>query len=90
MTLFPVAKRYNGGAPDLGFYYDPLDYTVAAMFVTNQLTILPGTAVGIRNDFFGGIFLQDGASLSAQGALRQILLCLLIPNSCRKGQSVPA
>ena len=68
MTLFPVAKRYAaGGPPDLGYYYDPLDYTVAAMFVTNKVTVLPGTAVGFRNDFLGGFFLQSGSSFVAQG-----------------------
>ncbi len=67
ITLFPVAKRYDGGAPDLGYYYDPLDYSVAAMFVTNKVTVLPGTAIGFRNDDLGGFFLQDGSSFVAQG-----------------------
>jgi hypothetical protein len=67
MTLFPVVKRYSGGAPDLGFYYDALDYTVAAMLVTNEITVLPGTAIGIRNDDLGGFFLQDDSSFVAHG-----------------------
>lgn len=68
MTLFPVVKRYQGGLPDIGYYYDPVDYTVAAMMVTNRLSILPGTVVAFRNDYLGGFFLQDGATLNAQGS----------------------
>jgi hypothetical protein len=67
MTLFPVVQRYNGGAPDLGYYYDALDYTVAAISVTNRVTVLPGTAIGFRNDFLAGFFLQGGSAFVAQG-----------------------
>lgn len=67
MTFFPVAKRYGGGPPDLGYYYDPLDYTVASISVTNGVTILPGTAIGFRNDYVAGFFLQDGSALVARG-----------------------
>ena len=31
MTLSPQAQRYTNSAPDLGYYYDALDYTVADM-----------------------------------------------------------
>ncbi len=68
MTFFPVVKRYGGEAPpDIGYYYDPLDYTVATVFVTNKVTVLPGTAIGFRNDFLGGFFLPNGSSFVAQG-----------------------
>ncbi len=67
MTFFPAAKRYGGGAPDLGYYYDPLDYTVASLIVTNKVTILPGTAIGFRNDWFRGFVLWNGSSFVAQG-----------------------
>ena len=51
MTLAPQAQRYTNSAPDLGYYYDALDYTVANFTVAGgNLTVLPGTAVGIRND----------------------------------------
>lgn len=67
MTLFPAVKRYSGGQPDRGYYYDPLDYTVAAIAVTNQVWVLPGVSVGFRNDFLGGFFLQSGSTFVAQG-----------------------
>ena len=52
ITLFPQVARYTNGAPDLGYYYDALDYTVAYMFVTGgRLTVAPGTSVGFRNDY---------------------------------------
>jgi len=52
MTLSPQAQRYTGGAPDLGYYYDALDYTVADMILDGgTLTVLPGTAIGCRFDY---------------------------------------
>ncbi len=31
MTLFPQAPRYTNGPPDIGYWYDALDYTVASL-----------------------------------------------------------
>ena len=44
LTLFPQAVRYTGGAPDLGYAYDPLDYTIADMVVQGggTIVVLPG------------------------------------------------
>ena len=67
MTFFPAAQRYSEGPPDLGFYYDVLDYTVSDISVSNQVTVLPGTAIGFRNDYLGGFFLQNGSAFVAQG-----------------------
>jgi hypothetical protein len=50
MTLFPQTPRYVSGNPDLGYHYDALDYTVAAMAVTGKITVLPGTAIGFRQE----------------------------------------
>ncbi len=69
MTLSPTVQRYAGGesVPDRGYYYDPIDYSVAAIIVTNGITILPGTVVAFRNDFLAGFFLQNGSSFRARG-----------------------
>ena len=53
ITLAPQASRYTNGAPDLGYYYDALDYTVANLTLSGgNLTVLPGTAIAVRNDYF--------------------------------------
>src|SRR5581483_7183235 len=49
MILGPTAIRDTNSAPDLGYHYDPLDYTVAGMVLQGgALTLLPGTAIGYR------------------------------------------
>ena len=69
LTLFPQAVRYTGGAPDLGYAYDPLDYTIADMVVQGggTIVVLPGAAIGFRNDSLTGIYLEDGSLLTSQG-----------------------
>ncbi len=53
LTLAPQASRYTNGAPDLGYYYDALDYSVANLTLSGgNLTVLPGTAIAVRNDYF--------------------------------------
>jgi hypothetical protein len=51
MTLGPQAERYTNGAPDYGYYYPALDYTVAWLANWGTITVLPGTAVGFRDDY---------------------------------------
>jgi hypothetical protein len=52
MTLSPQAPRYTNGAPDLGYYYDALDYTVANLTLSGgNITVLPGTAIAVRNEY---------------------------------------
>jgi len=47
-NLFPQAIRDAYGSPDLGYHYDPLDYLVGGLFITNGTIIFnTGTAVGI-------------------------------------------
>lgn len=51
LTLFPQIPRYTSGPPDLGYWYDVLDCTVAAMFVEGgTINVQPGTAVGFRQE----------------------------------------
>ncbi len=72
LTLFPQAARYTGGSPDLGYYYDPLDYTVADMVVQGgTITVLRGTAIGFRNDFVAGFNMADNSLFTSQGTPTQ-------------------
>jgi hypothetical protein len=79
ITLSPQTPRYANGTPDLGYYYDVLDYTVAGVFQEGgQVTVLPGTAIAVRNDvlptaggqFYGtiyGFYLAQGGSFTSHG-----------------------
>ena len=78
MTLAPQAPRYTNGPPDIGYYYDALDYTVATMILTGgSITVLPGTVIGTRNqvipndtgDFYTviGFWIEQGSSFVSHG-----------------------
>jgi len=77
LTLFPQVPRYVSGAPDLGYYYDALDYTVAEMTVYDggTVTVQPGTAIGLRTDYdlelqwrsFSGFNTFEGATIVSRG-----------------------
>ncbi|MCL4790120.1 MAG: hypothetical protein KJ070_25615, partial [Verrucomicrobia bacterium] len=83
LTLFPQTPRYVSGPPDLGFWYDALDYTVAKMILDGgSITVQPGTAIAVRNDSYiyydsqgqpgdgstsWGFVLLDGSSFSSLG-----------------------
>jgi hypothetical protein len=75
MALAPQAARYTNGAPDYGFYYPALDYTVAWMTNWGTITILRGTAIGFRNEYsssagrwtWWGFDLHEGSSFVSQG-----------------------
>ena len=82
LTLFPQIPRYISGAPDLGYHYDVLDFTVAGLTVEGgTVTVLPGTAVGLRNDarfwlpgsfpnywrWYIGFDLWEGSTLVSRG-----------------------
>lgn len=49
----PQVQRYKAGAPDLGYYYDALDYTIADVLEASgaSVTVEPGTAIAVRNDY---------------------------------------
>lgn len=75
LTLLPQVPRYTNGAPDRGYYYDALDYTVAWMTVSGSLTIEPGTAIGVRNEpipgapryTWYGLDLRENSSVVSHG-----------------------
>jgi len=69
MTLFPQTQRYiSGTQPDVGYYYDALDYVVAGLYLTGgHLEILPGTAIGMSYDYNLGLDLWEGSSIRAIG-----------------------
>ncbi len=75
-TFAPQAPRYTNGVADLGFYYDALDYTVAALTLSGgSLNVLPGTAIGVRNEYIWnagywtsyGIYVNQGGSITSHG-----------------------
>ena len=65
-TLSPQVQRHNMGKPDLGYHYDPLDYVVDQLTVTNAtLTVSSGTAIACYNE--PGIQLQKGSAIISTG-----------------------
>ena len=81
MTLSSQAPRYTNGAPDLGYYYDALDYTVADVILSKggSITVLPGTAIGFLNEPSNargtttawGFDLREGSSFVSHGTPAQ-------------------
>ena len=77
LSLFPAVPRYTSGAPDLGYYYAALDYTVAgvALAVGSSITVEPGTVIAVANDYLpaydgftiGGFDLREGSSFVSHG-----------------------
>ena len=76
LTLAPQAPRYTNGAPDIGYYYDALDYSVANLTVSGgNVTVLPGTAIAVRNEYIpsgdyytiNGFWVQQGSSFISHG-----------------------
>lgn len=76
MTLAPQPGRYTNGAPDLGYHYDAMDYSVATMILMGgSLEILQGTVIGLRNEYItnsggwtiAGFWLTQGSTLVSKG-----------------------
>jgi hypothetical protein len=75
LSLSPQVSRYSGNAPDLGYYYDPLDYTVQNLYCKGAaITVAPGTAIGVRNEPTGndyvwpaGFILWENSSFVSHG-----------------------
>jgi hypothetical protein len=75
LALFPQIPRYVSGPPDLGYWYDALDYTMAWMTSFGTITVMPGTAIGFRNEYapeagrwtLWGIDLREGSSFISHG-----------------------
>ncbi|MEI6780000.1 MAG: hypothetical protein WCQ21_03680, partial [Verrucomicrobiota bacterium] len=65
-TLAPQAQR-QGGVPDLGYAYDPLDYAFTGVRLTNAvLRLLPGTTIATFGATYG-IGLLSGSQLISEG-----------------------
>ncbi len=82
MTFGPQAARYTGGAPDLGYYYDALDYSIGdvSLLPGAQVTLLPGTVLAVRNEYvpqrydqwtLWGFLLEEASSLVSHGTPQQ-------------------
>ena len=71
VTLNPQVPRYSGGPPDLGYYYDALDYTTACLVNQGSITVEPGTAIGLREDMywlsFWGFNLWENSTFVSHG-----------------------
>jgi hypothetical protein len=69
----PGVPRYvSGAAQDLGYYYDALDYTVANVYSDGNITVTPGTAIGIRSDpdpyyLCAGFILRENSTFVSHG-----------------------
>jgi hypothetical protein len=65
-VFFPQAQR-DTDAIDLGWHYDPLDWALAVVQVTNStLQLLPGTALGTYGT--DGLALYSGANMVSVGS----------------------
>lgn len=65
-TLSPQAQR-DTDTPDLGYHYDPIDYLVDKMTVTNAtLTLNGGIAIASYNE--PGVLLRDGSGIVSIGS----------------------
>ena len=76
ITFAPQAQRYTNGAPDIGYHYDALDYTVASLILNSgTLNVLPGTAIGLRMEYvpayqnwtYAGFNLGNNSVFTGQG-----------------------
>ena len=72
LNLYPQVQRDTNGVVDLGYHYDPLDYMLGSMFLTNaSIVINPGTAIGIfttsNNAYSYGLAIANNASFTCTG-----------------------
>ena len=76
MILFPQAPRYTNGPPDIGYWYDAIDYTIANISLTGgTVTVEPGTAIALRNEYLPdfdaftcqGFWVQQGSAFISHG-----------------------
>jgi hypothetical protein len=79
MTFFPQAPRYTNGPPDLGYYYDALDYTASILTITGSVTVEPGTVFAVHNAYlpdtggytYSGFQMLQGSSFVSHGTPTQ-------------------
>ena len=75
LTLGQQVARYTNGAPDYGYYYPALDYTVAWITNRGNITVLPGVAIGFRNEYssahgrwtWWGFDLREASTFTSRG-----------------------
>ena len=76
LVLSPQVQRYAASAPDLGYHYAALDYTVANLIVFGSVNVLPGTAIGVRAEaskfagnywMYFGFDLREGSAFTSHG-----------------------
>ncbi len=65
MVLGPQAQR-DTDTPDIGYHYDPIDYAVNSLGVTNA-TLSLTNGVALATFGYTGIWLQDGSQLFSEG-----------------------
>ncbi|MFZ0827852.1 MAG: immunoglobulin domain-containing protein [Verrucomicrobiia bacterium] len=70
LTFSPQAQRDSNNCPDLGYHYDPIDYALGGVYVTNAtVTVNPGTVIATyaTNNITYGLGIGSGAQLLCQG-----------------------
>jgi len=69
VALSPQAQR-DADTPDIGYHYDPLDYAVGSIPLTNAtITVLPGTALATYDAGFGyGLALMGNSQFLCEGS----------------------
>jgi sugar lactone lactonase YvrE len=70
LTFSPQAQRDTNSNPDLGYHYDPIDYALGGVYVTNATVIVnPGTVIATyaTNNITYGLGIGSGAQLFCQG-----------------------
>lgn len=73
-SLSPQPSR-DTDTPDLGYHYDPIDYALCNVIVTNgvTLTIQPGTALGVFGNSSAGFWPRDGAKILSSGTATELV-----------------
>jgi hypothetical protein len=65
-TNFSPQAQRDTDTPDLGYHYDPIDYLVYYLWITNAaLTVTGGAVIAYYNDI--GVILTDGSSINSTG-----------------------
>jgi hypothetical protein len=70
LPLSPQVQRDTSNAPDLGYHYDPVDYLLVGVVVTNAtVTVNPGTVIALAVPGWGcsGLDVEGGAQFNCQG-----------------------